>query len=250
MKAEFTPAFILHHRNYRESSLLLDVFSREHGRLNLVAKGIKRDKKRCADNYDLYQKYLLSWSAKSELGNLIHIEYAGKVQRPEPELMMVGFYINEITMRLLHKHEPHMELFDAYESTLARLVKGESANIILRYYEYTLLKSIGYGIVLDHDVATGDPVNTESDYLYRFDSGPAKVPKDTASAGGGIRISGAALLQMSNQTLCGEENINATKCLLRTILTKHLGDKPLSSRRLYQAYVHNKKVSHATRRQY
>ena len=242
MKVELSPCLILHHRDYRENSLLLDIFSKDHGRLDLVAKGIKRNKKQKADTYDLYQKYLLSWVAKSELGTLTYIEHAAQFSQLKPELMMLGFYINEITMRLLHKHEPHAELFLAYESILSRIQQAEDENVLLRYYECALLQALGYGIVLDYDVNTGEVIKSDEQYIYQFDYGPTNAIKNKKEANG-VRISGETLLQLSTEKLSGEICINEAKHLLRSILNRHLGSKPLASRQLYQSYLRNKKVS-------
>ncbi|MCG8379372.1 MAG: DNA repair protein RecO, partial [Proteobacteria bacterium] len=144
MKIDHTPCYILHKRDYKESSLLLEIFSREYGRLSLIAKGAKRNSQRKGIDYSLYQKYKISWVAKSELGTLTDIEYANEPGYLTPAKLMSGFYLNEITMRLLHKHESHPELFDAYDKTIISLANDISEHIVLRYFEKSLLDSLGY----------------------------------------------------------------------------------------------------------
>lgn len=238
MKIEFTPCYILHSRDYRESSLILEIFSREFGRVSLVAKGAKRNKKRQAINYNLYQKYHISWVSKSELGTLVDIDLANLMKSLKPGQIMTGFYMNEIILRLLHKHESHTELFDSYDTTISKLLIDEPEQILLRYFEKTLLQSLGYGVVLDHDVQTGEAIIAEEDYFYVFDFGPSI---ETRNVRPGIKISGKTLLELNTETLLDPENINEAKMLFRSILNQYLGDKPLASRQLYQAYIQNKK---------
>jgi DNA repair protein RecO (recombination protein O) len=238
MKVELTPCYILHRRDYSESSLILEVFSRDHGRINLIAKGAKRNKKQQGISHNLYQKYNMSWVAKSELGTLIDIELSSLSDSLKPEVIMTGFYMNEVMLRLLHKHESHPELFDSYDLAIVQLINDVPEQIVLRYYEKTLLQSLGYGVILDHDVQTGEKLVTESDYYYNLDFGPSLSKINSES---GINISGKTLLELDTETLSETKNINEAKTLLRTILNQHLGDKPLASRALYQAYVKNKK---------
>ena len=237
MKVELTPCYILHRRDYSETSLILEIFSREHGRLSLIAKGAKRKKKYQGINHNLYQKYNMSWVSKYELGTLTDIELDSLSNSLKPELIMTGFYMNEVLLRLLHKHESHPELFDAYDITINRLINDMPEQIVLRYYEKVLLQSLGYGLILEHEVETGETLIAEKDYFYKFDFGPCLA---SANNDPGINISGKTLLELDAETLSNTDNINEAKTLLRTILNQHLGERPLASRELYQAYVKNK----------
>ena len=237
MKVELTPCYILHRRDYSETSYILEVFSREHGRINLIAKGAKRNKKQEGVSFNLYQQYNISWLAKSELGTLTNIE-AVTLNSLKPEQIMTGFYMNEIMLRLLHKHEPHPELFDSYSISINQLLSGESEQIVLRYYEKSLLQSLGYGIILDHEVETGETLAYEKDYFYELDLGPVATNKINNS---GIRISGQTLIELDNESLSDSKNINEAKLLLRKILEQHLGNQPLASKNLYKSYIKHKK---------
>ncbi len=238
MRIQQTPCYILHSRDYRESSLILEIMSRESGRVSLLAKGAKRHKKQQGINFNLYQKYLMSWVSRSELGTLVDIELASLTTVLKPEQMITGFYMNEITLKLLHKHEPHPELFDAYNASIIQLSSNHSEQIILRYFEKKLLQSLGYGLVLDHDVQTGEAIVAAGNYYYQLDCGPSVT---TATTGSNIAVSGKTLIELDHETLSDPENITEAKTLLRLILTQHLGDKPLASRLLYQSYLNNKK---------
>ena len=129
MKIDYTPCFILHRRNFSESSYILEIFSRDYGRINIIAKGAKNNKKYHGVNFDLYQKYNVSWYSKSELGTLTGIDIVTTENQFIAEKAITGFYINEIILKLLHKEEPHPELFDMYELTLNKLFANENEKI-------------------------------------------------------------------------------------------------------------------------
>ncbi len=237
MKVEHTPCYILHRRDYLESSLILEILSREHGRVSLIAKGAKRHKKQQGINYNLYQEYLLSWVSKSELGTLIDVELAITMASMRPKQMMTGFYMNEIILRLLHKHESHPELYDSYKTTVRELSKNNTDQALIRYFEKILLQSLGYGVIFDQDLNTGNAIVAEEDYYYKFDFGPTSNNKNSME---GVPISGKTLIGLNNETLADTKNKNEAKILLRSLLNQYLGEKPLESRKLYQAYIKNK----------
>ena len=235
MKINFTPCFILHRRNFSETSFILEIFSRDYGRVSIIAKGAKKGKKYQGVNFDLYQKYNVSWISRNELGTLTGIDILPSEYSFVADKAITGFYINEIILKLLYKDEPHPELFDMYELTLNRLFSSENEKIILRYFEKILLQSLGYGVLLDHDVETGQSIIPTSEYYYKIDSGPSLE----ISSGEGIKISGKTLCELDNETLTDVKNINEAKGLLSMILKKHIS-QPLESRRLYKSYANIK----------
>ncbi len=239
MKVEHTPCYILHRRDYRESSLILEILSREHGRVSLIAKGAKRNKKQQGISYNLYQEYLMSWVSKSELGTLIDVELATIMTSMSPKQMMTGFYMNEIILRLLHKHESHPELFDSYNTTVRELSNNNTDQVLIRYFEKILLQSLGYGVIFDHDLNTGNNIVAEVKYYYKLDFGPTSNGHEN---GAGIPVSGSTLIDLDNETLADTKNKNEAKSLLRSLLKQHLGEKPLESRKLYQEYIKNKQA--------
>ena len=232
MKIDYTPCFILHRRNFSESSYILEIFSRDYGRINIIAKGAKNSKKYHGINFDIYQKYNVSWYSKSELGTLTGIDIATTENQFIAEKAIIGFYVNEIILKLLHKDEPHPELFDMYELTLNKLFANENEKIILRYFEKRLLESLGYGVLLDCDIKTGSSIMPSNQYYYKIDSGPSS---EVLSSNESIKISGKTLLDLNNETLSDSVNINEAKKLLGTILRRYI-DQPLESRKLYKSY--------------
>ncbi len=239
IKANLVPCYILHSHKYKETSLLLDVFSKEFGRIGLIAKGANRNKKQQGIAFNPYQKYLISWVSKSELGTLTEIELVEPMTLLKEYKSLSGFYLNEITIRLLHKHEPHPELFDSYDLTIKKLINDEPEESVLRYFEKTLLQSIGYGLVLDVDVRTGEPIIESKDYYYELDFGPSQ---ETVQSRDACKVSGKTLLDLDNECLVSVKEISEAKLLLRKVLSKYLGNKPLASRELYSAYIKNKNI--------
>ena len=240
IKANLVSSYILHSHKYKETSLLLDVFSKEFGRVGLIAKGARNNKKQQGIGFNQYQRYLISWIAKTELGTLTEIEPFEPMTSLKDHKALSGFYLNEIIMRLLHKHEPHPELFDIYDLTLKRLFKGEAEETILRYFEKALLHSLGYGLVLNVDVKTGEQIMENSDYYYEFDHGPSKQSFNSTDS---CKVSGKTLLELDNESLVEPKQISEAKYLLRKVLSKYLGNKPLASRELYNAYIKNRNTA-------
>lgn len=235
MRTELTPAYILHRRSYRETSLLLDVLSRDEGRISLVAKGAKREKSAMAGFLQPCQRLLLSWSGTSDLMTLTGAETDKPLIHISQQRLIPAFYINELVVRLLHRHESHPELFEAYDRTLTAL--GDESlpeQGTIRKFEKQLLQAIGYGPVFDHDVNTGKAVQSGRYYFYQADRGPVT---DRPQRGDFIRINGTTLIGMKEDALNTEASRREAKRLMRYLLQKHLGDKPLASRALYQSYL-------------
>lgn len=235
MKTDFSPAYILHRRSYRETSLLLDVLSRDAGRISLIAKGAKREKSSLAGLLQPCQRLLLSWSGNSELMTLTGAEADKPFLQIGQKRLIPAFYLNELVVRLLHRHESHPELFVAYDKALAALadeIRPEQGTI--RKFEKRLLQAIGYGPVFDHDVDTGKPVESGRDYFYQADHGPVSVRPSHADF---IKINGTTLIGMKEDALNTDFSLREAKRLMRYLLQKHLGDKPLASRDLYKSYM-------------
>ena len=236
MRVPLNPCYILHQRSYRESSLIIDVFSREYGKLVLVSKGAKRPKSRVRALIQSHQRLYIAWSGKGDMGTLTAIETGGESLNINGRQMMAAFYLDELLMRLLHRHEGHPELFDAYERCLKQLGGGESEQAAIRAFEVQLLKSLGYGLVLDHDADTGAKIDPEKEYYYRINYGPVVVPPQEMNY---IKISGKALNALDGNRYGEEDSMKEAKVLIQYILKSHLGPKPLASRELYRAYLRN-----------
>ncbi len=237
MRTSLTPSFILHQRLYRETSLILEIFSREHGRVSLVAKGVRRNKKRSQALFQSFRFLNISWSGRGEMVTLTEIEANGPGFALKGEAMMAAFYLSELLMRLLHKHESHTELFDAYLMALTRLEHGELEQVALRYFEKHLLESLGYGLILDHEIDTGESIKPEQRYFYSIDRGPCSSQPANVRF---VEISGSTLLALDKEDFDELSSLEEARQLMRITLNGYLGEKPLASRELFRAYVRQK----------
>ena len=237
MRVSLTPSFILHQRPYKETSLIVDVFTREYGRISLVARGVRRNRKKSQGLFQANRNLNISWSGRGEMGTLTEIEANGPGIELKGEAMIAAFYLNELIIRLLHKHESHPELFDAYMVALTRLEHGQSELVALRYFEKQLLDSLGYGLVLDHEIDTTEPIDPGRRYFYIINRGPCAVKPENC---GFVEISGSNLLALEREDFDDQSSLDEVKQLMRTTLNGYLGDRPLASRDLFRAYAQQK----------
>lgn len=237
MRTPLHPCYILHQRNYRETSLLLDVFSRDHGRVGLVARGAKRKRNFPQGIIQPYRRLLISWTGKGELFTVTGMESDSSSLIPLSCQLIAGFYLNELILRLLHRHDAHAELFDAYEDSLMRLGNGYAEQPVLRIFEKRLLQALGYGLVLDHEVQSGLPIEGTREYYYQFDLGPLTSQPESREH---IKLSGRTLLSLRDESLTDMDSLGEARHLMRHILRRHLGERPLASRELYKAYLENR----------
>jgi DNA repair protein RecO (recombination protein O) len=232
MRIALNPCYFLHLRPYRETSLLCDVLSRDHGRLTLVARGARRVASRQAGLYQPMAPVQLAWSLRGEMGTVTAIEQAAPARLPTGRRLIAAFYLNELLVRLLHRHEAHPELYDAYQQALAQLaLPAPTEEPVLRIFEKQLLVSLGYGLVLDHEVDGGATLEPERIYHYLPGRGPGLRP---TGAAGEVAVSGAALLALDAGTLHDERHVQECRHLMRALLGEQLGSRPLASRDLYR----------------
>lgn len=225
------PAFVLHTSDYRETSLLVEAYSRNHGRIGLIAKGARRAKTGLRAVLNPFQPLLLSWSGKSDLATLTAAEPDQSALALNGEALYCGFYMNELLMRLLHRHDPHERLFDAYQATLVRLQTDDEYDAALRIFEKHLLQELGYGLVLDHEANANTPIAPDRTYDYLPERGP--VPAD-GSQTDGVTIHGRSLLALAAGRFSDAQELREAKRLMRRMLAQHLGERPLYSRELFQ----------------
>lgn len=222
-------AFVLHSRKYRNTSLIVEAFTREHGRIGLVAKGARQGKSPLYSVLQPFSLLFLSWGGHGELTTLYTAELAGNAIQLKNDTVYSGLYLNELLMRLLHKHDAHPELFHAYERCVTDISSHPNTDLYLRYFEADMLESLGYGLNLISDAHSGEPVREDREYAYLVEQGP--ILSDTDS-GQSLRISGAALLGLQARDLSDMRSRKQAKFLLRAVLDFYLGDTPLKTREL------------------
>ena len=183
------PAWLLHHRPFRDSSQILDVLSRDHGFLSLVARGVRGRKSKLQGMLRPFMPLQLSWVIRTDLGTLTGAEMHGAPIGLGGEALLAGFYINELILKLVHRHDPQPEIFAAYATTVESLAACTDVSIPLRRFEIVLLRILGYALNLDHDTTTQQPLEPDRMYEYRVEQGPVAV----ADREGKMIYSGAAL---------------------------------------------------------
>ncbi|MEW6354600.1 MAG: DNA repair protein RecO [Pseudomonadota bacterium] len=223
------PAYVLHQRPYRDTSALVELFSADFGRVGAVARGARAAKSRMQGLLQPFQPLLVSWSGRGELVTLTGCEAAGPAQRPAGATLLSGFYMNELLLRLLHRHDPHRGLFESYAAALRNLEDVNQEQRTLRIFEKHLLQELGYALVLNHCADTGAALQENRLYSYQLEKGPLDVdaprPYD-------ITVHGRTLLALDQETLHDGAILREAKRLTRAALALYLGDKPLRSRAL------------------
>ncbi|MEM0953984.1 MAG: DNA repair protein RecO [Pseudomonadota bacterium] len=246
MKATLEPGYVLHLRPWRESSLLVEFFSRSQGRVALVARGAKSGRSRGGSVAALLQPFTplqCSWRGRGQLRNLGHCESLGPSLRLPGRRLYSGLYMNELLVRLLYHDDPHQKLFDHYAAVLALLAGdvADSEEIPLRRFELVLLEELGYGFDLSSDGLSGEALDPDAWYHYQeeyglvhlgADASPERQPQ-ARTQHRMARFLGADLLALSKGDYSGGARLCA-KRLMRQALAAHLGDKPLNSRDLFR----------------
>lgn len=228
-RVQLEPSYILHSRPYRESSLILEAFSRGHGRNGLVARGARGAKSRWKNMLQPFRPLLLSWNQRGELGTLTAADQVASPPALAGEPLFCGIYANELLVRFLQRSDPHPGLFERYQGLLAELASGSAPQPVLRLFEYRLLEAAGFGLQLDHEYGSQRPLQAQQRYEYVPGSGP--VPRQATDSGEGW-VSGAALMALRDGQ-AATSHLRELKYLMRRLIRYHLGDKPLKSQSLF-----------------
>ena len=223
------PAWVLHRYPYRDTSLLVEAFSRDHGRVGLVARGARAPKSRRNSELQLMRPLLLSWATRGELGTLTAVESRALPPPAGGRKVLCVSYLNELLLRLLTRHDPHPVLFDAYERSIAGLDSGEEPS--LRYFEMHLLRELGYGLLLDRTFDTNEAIVPDSLYEYRLEQGPVRC---RTAGSEGIYLHGTSLLALAQERLEERQACREVRKLTRAALSLYLGARPLKTRTVLQ----------------
>jgi DNA repair protein RecO (recombination protein O) len=222
------PGFVLHSYPYKETSLIVDVFSRDHGRVALIAKGAKRPHSKLRGVLQTFQPLAVNWSGRAEIRTLTAAEWIGGLLPLEKSALLCGFYLNELLVKLLARDDPHPALFDHYIATLNQLAHDEPAPIVLRKFERALLKETGVSGNFTVCAGSGNPVENDEVYVVDPERGPRPaIPADTAP-----RVSGKTLLDMEREDYGDATTQTQSKFLMRSLLAHHLGGTQLNTRQI------------------
>ena len=222
------PAWILHHRPFRNTSRILDILSLEHGRLSLVARGARSAKSKLRGYLRPFTPLQLSWVIRSDLGTLTGAEMNGAPISLTGDALLSGYYVNELLLNLLHRHDPQPEIHAAYASTVAALAGSSDIAATLRHFEIELLRMLGYALNLDHDTETQAGLRPEIQYEYRAEQGPVPVHDRE----GPMIFTGEELAAVQRQDFSEPAALRNAGRLLRHVIAYHLDGKELNSRKV------------------
>jgi DNA repair protein RecO (recombination protein O) len=226
-------AFVLHTYAYSETSLLVEAFTRPHGRLPLLAKGARRPGSSLRSVLGAFQPLTASWSGRGEVRTLVRSEWQGGQPLLKGEALLCGFYLNELLLRLLPREDPHEQLFDHYAAALLRLATEPEQAPVLRGFERRLLQELGYGLALEREAGSGAPL--DPDRLYRYDLEQGAVPAaNGADPGDGLLIPGRTLLDIGRDDYAAPATAQAAKQLMRLAIGHRLDRQPLHSRAIFK----------------
>ena len=219
--------FVLHQRPYRNTSQLVECLTASHGRIGLIARGSRGSSRGQRAFLQPFTPLRLSWTRRGDLGQLTHVEPAGPAFALERDRLLAGYYVNELLLRLLERGDANDPVYSCYSGCLSHLAEGPSTARALRLFELRLLQALGYGPELDHDPGTGEALHPERRYVYEPGHGPRLADDRVAD---GDTYTGRALLALGQEALDDDESLKVARRLLGSILSGHLGGRPLKSR--------------------
>jgi DNA repair protein RecO (recombination protein O) len=217
-------AFILHRREFQNSSLILDLFSEDYGRLSVLAKGAR--KRRDASHFQLFNRLSVGWTGRSELKTLTHIE-----SRPlavPTDCYMALMYINELLLYLLPKQDEYRDLFRHYQNLLLSM-NMQQLDVLLREFEMQLLSQLGLMPDLSCESASGQALNSEQMYCFDVLAGVRACVNDDER-----QYPGAVLLAIQSQQFESPRIVQSARRLLRQIIDYNLQGRTLQSSKIYQ----------------
>lgn len=225
-RVEGQPAFIVHARAYRESSLLLECLTPEHGRVGLIARGVRRERTRTPRGLlQPLQPLRVDWIARGELGTLTGVEAAGAPPPLRGEALLAAIYLNELVLRLIGRGDPQVALFETYAACLTRLGGGAPVSWTLRRFERDLLAHAGYALVLEVRGDDGSAIEAAADYIYDPEAGATPWHGQP----GAVRVSGASLLALAEDRVPSADGLEQLRRLMRTVIRHHLGGGALNA---------------------
>lgn len=222
------PAWLLHHRPFRDSSRILDIISRDYGRLSLVARGSRSANSKLKGYLRPFLPLQMSWFIRSDLGTLTGAEMNGAPISLSGDALLSAYYINELLLNLLYKHDPQTDIFAAYQNTIETLNREADVAAVLRRFEMELLRLLGYRLNLDHDTESDAELVANRCYEYRIEHGPVPVTRGD----GPMMFTGSELIAIREQAFTDPLVLKNANRLLRQVIAWHLNGKELKSRKV------------------
>ena len=227
-KVDGQPAFVLHTYPYRETSLIVEVFSRDFGRVAVLARGARRPRSVLRGLLLSFQPLELAWSGKGEVQTLMKAEWQGGQQLLTGKALFCAYYLNELLMHLLPREDAHERLFSVYAETLRRFA-GTLREADLRCFERALLQELGYGLTLDRD-AKGIAIDVNGHYAYEIEHGPVRLQRPGDSS---LAVCGKTLIDLANEDFTDPRSLLEAKQLMRTLIAYYTDGKGLETRKIF-----------------
>ena len=240
------PGYILHRRPFRDSSQILDIVTLDHGKVAVVARGSRGSKSRLAGVLRPFLPLKVSWVSKSDLGTLTGAEAAGAPAGMVGDAMLSAFYVNELLLHFLHRHDPQPEIFALYEEVIRALVSSDNVAASLRSFELEFLSLLGYAVNLAQAFGSQDPLDGQRNYEYRMEQGLVAVERSE----GVLVFPGDVLSGIAEQRFDDPDILRAANRLLREIISFHLGGKELKSRKVLMELHRGRIAPSKTREQH
>lgn len=232
-RVSFQPAFVLHRRSYRETSYLVELFTPEYGRLTVTARGVRQAKSPSQGLLQPFTPLLVSWTGRGELMTMVQADANGVVRHLRGDALFAGFYLNELLTALLHKWDPHPQLFNVYDQTLTALQEVPLNQRALRLFEKILLEELGYGLMPRDGSDSSDTFQEDKYYRFVPDQGFVLSELGEDAKAKSSLFSGKSLLAIANEDWRDEECMKDAKRLTRFVLAPLLGQRPIHSRKLF-----------------
>jgi DNA repair protein RecO (recombination protein O) len=221
------PVYVLHTYPFKETSLVVELFSQQFGRIAAVAKGARRPHSAMRGMLQSFQMLDGAWSGKNELKTLHSLDWSAGLTLLKGEALMCGFYMNELLLRLLPREDAHENLFAYYAQALQTLTGEADLATTLRRFELKLLQEMGYAVPLQID-ENDAPIEASKTYRYEAEYGACAL----VATKNGVQLSGKTLLDMARDDYSDTQTQNQSKQLMRYLLAHYLGDKQLHTRQL------------------
>jgi len=224
-RVQLAPGYILHHHPYRDTSRILEVLTRDAGRISIFARGVRGPKAKLASELQPFRLLMLSWSGRGEAPMLTGAESAPEQQALPPACLMSAFYLNELMLKLTHRGDPVPGVFDAYHHALEALKAGARLEPTLRVFEKRLLDLLGYGVDLDVDARTGAGIEADAYYHFRPAYGVFPAAADSPGA-----MLGASLISLAREQVSAARELEDARRLLQAALAHCLEGRELNTR--------------------
>ena len=240
-RVQLQPAYVLHHRPYRVTSRILELFTRDYGRVTVFARGARGGRRQGESPMSMLQPFnrlLASWQAGGEAGTLTAVEFDGAYAVLPPDRLVSGYYLNELLLKLLVRHDSHADVFELYLHTVDALKAAADPVRALRLFEKRLLEAIGYGLALEHEAESGAALDPGRAYLYRLEQGAVAA---VDALPGSMVFSGASLLSLAREELHDSASCQDARRLLRAALDRCLEGRELKSRTVMLALRKNRR---------